>query len=122
MKDQLRGVEPKSDLSPWLPATELEKLSAQKNVAAYLIHAQGKRLTEAARRGWLTDVRLDTIDRTLTELIALQGGCERIKKNCSPAHTATSPARFGYRFQTSNELENGERDFGGRTALTPAVG
>jgi ion channel-forming bestrophin family protein len=91
LKDQLRGQKPLEELAPYLSADELKQLENQKNVAAALVHTNGVRLVEAAGRGWLSDVRLDTIDRTLTEFSNLQGGCERLK---------STPLPVGYRFFT----------------------
>jgi ion channel-forming bestrophin family protein len=84
LKQQLRGDNPLAELAPFLSAEELEALGRQKNVAAWLLHRNGQALAEAARRSWLSDIRLEMFDRTLTELISLQGGCERIKSTPIP--------------------------------------
>ena len=84
LKQQLRGLDVHEVIAPFLSAEEKEAAKAQKNIPAWLLHLQGKDVTEAARRGWLTDFRLDMIDRGLTELINLQGGCERIKSTPIP--------------------------------------
>jgi ion channel-forming bestrophin family protein len=48
------------------------------------VHTTGARLARAANEGLLTEERLRTVDQTLTELTALQGGCERIKSTPIP--------------------------------------
>lgn len=94
VKQQLRALEVLEALKPFLAADELAQAGAQKNVAAWLIHRQGQELAEAARRGWLTDYRWEMIDRTLTELISLQGGCERIKSTPIPTAYRVFTHRF----------------------------
>ena len=84
LKQQLRGQDPLAELAPLLSAQELESLGKQKNIAAWLLHRNGHALAEAARRSWLSDNRLEMLDRTLSELISLQGGCERIKSTPIP--------------------------------------
>lgn len=84
LKQQLRGLDVFAEIAPYLSAEEQAAAPAQKNVAAWLIHLQGKELAEASRRGWISEFRLEMVDRSLTELIAMQGGCERIKSTPVP--------------------------------------
>ncbi|MEW5739470.1 MAG: bestrophin family ion channel [Myxococcota bacterium] len=94
VKQQLRAADPLEELKGLLPADELEGLKAQKNVAAWLIHTNGVEVAGLAAKGWLSDYRLEILDRSLTELISLQGGCERIKSTPIP----TAYRIFTYRF------------------------
>jgi ion channel-forming bestrophin family protein len=94
LKQQLRGLDVLVELGPFLSREELAAASTQKNVAAWLIHLQGVDLAEAARRGWVTDLRLQQLDQSLTELINMQGGCERIKS--TPIPTAYRVFTLGF--------------------------
>ncbi|MFT3708075.1 MAG: bestrophin family ion channel [Archangium sp.] len=93
LRQALRG-EPVGDLSAYLEADELKALSGQKNAAAFLLQRNGEDLAAAARRGWLTEFQLEMIDRSLTELTALQGGCERIKSTPIPTAYRVFTHRF----------------------------
>lgn len=94
LKQQLRGADPLEELATYLPAAELDALKAQKNVAAWLVHENGVEVTRWAAKGWLSDHRLELFDRTLTELISLQGGCERIKSTPIPTAYRVFTHRF----------------------------
>lgn len=59
-------------------------LVARSNLTFALVAAQHRALTAAADRGELDKLRLQSFDVTLAELLAVQGGCERIKKTPMP--------------------------------------
>ena len=84
LKQQLRGADVLTAVAPFLSEEERAAAPAQKNLAAWLSHLAGVDLAEAARRGWLTEFRLEMIDRTVTELLSMEGGCERIKSTPIP--------------------------------------
>lgn len=94
LKQQLRGGEVVSALAPYLSAEEQAAAPAQKNVAAWLVHLMGVELAEASRRGWITEFRLEMVDRTLSELLSMQGGCERIKSTPIPTAYRVFTHRF----------------------------
>lgn len=80
LRAQLRGQDPLAEVKPFLDATEVEGLAVQKNVAAALLQANGARIADARAKGLITsDELLAAIDRSLVELVNMQGGCERIK-------------------------------------------
>lgn len=87
----LRDQDPRKELGPFLDAEEHAGLSAWRNVASGLLFKNGARIAEAAERGWLSEERLARFDVSLTEIAALQGACERIKK---------TPIPLAYRFFT----------------------
>jgi putative membrane protein len=91
---QVLRNEPVSGLEKLLEQADLEALGAQKNVPAWLLQRNGEDLAAAARRGWLTEFQLEMIDRSLTELTALQGGCERIKSTPIPTAYRVFTHRF----------------------------
>ncbi|MDP1824643.1 MAG: bestrophin family protein [Archangium sp.] len=94
LKQQLRGLDVLPAIAPYLSETERAAAPAQKNVAAWLSHLQGVELAEASRRGWITEFRLEMIDRSLTELLSMQGGCERIKSTPIPTAYRVFTHRF----------------------------
>jgi putative membrane protein len=94
LKQQLRGADPLEELAAFLPDAEREALKAQKNVGAWLVHENGVEVARWAAKGWLSDHRLELFDRTLTELISLQGGCERIKSTPIPTAYRVFTHRF----------------------------
>lgn len=79
LRCQLRGQDPLGELDGLITAEEKASLADQKNVPFALLQINGKALAEAANKGIIDERRLESIDRTLSELVALQGGCERIK-------------------------------------------
>lgn len=86
---QLRGHDAAAAAAPFLAEPEVERLRGQKNVAAALIHEQGVAIARLAPD--TSEERLARLDASLTELIGLQGGCERI---------ASMPLPLAYRFFT----------------------
>jgi ion channel-forming bestrophin family protein len=94
LKQQLRGLDVATEVAPFLSLEEQQQLPAQKNVAAWLVHLAGVDLAYAAKRGWLTEFRLEMLDRSLTELISFQGGCERIKSTPIPTAYRVFTHRF----------------------------
>jgi putative membrane protein len=86
---QLRGQDGAAAAAPFLDDRETERLRGQKNVAAALIHEQGVAIARLAPA--TSEERLARLDVSLTELIGLQGGCERI---------AATPLPLAYRFFT----------------------
>jgi len=85
----LRGDAIDGEQAALLGPDELASLARLENIPVGLLLAQGRGLAAAAARGWLSDYRHLAIDATLSELTALQGGCERIKR---------TPIPLAYRF------------------------
>lgn len=56
-----------------------EDLQGSTNLTHALLHRQMAALTELARRGELNELRLQSFDHTVLDLLNIQGGCERIK-------------------------------------------
>jgi len=63
---------------------ELTALAPERNIPAALLHDMGLRVQRAWLRGWLHAVHVPALDASLTELTAIQGGCERIKSTPLP--------------------------------------
>jgi putative membrane protein len=54
------------------------------NLPLALLHSQSPRIRRAVELGALDAFQLQSIDATVTELLGIQGGCERIKKTPIP--------------------------------------
>jgi putative membrane protein len=91
LRAQLREEPALDAVRAYLSPEDQAALAGQRNVASALVHLQGRHVADLAREGRLSDERLVAIDRTLTELHALQGMCERIK---------STPLPTAYRFFT----------------------
>ncbi|MBC8104018.1 MAG: hypothetical protein H7Z41_15705 [Cytophagales bacterium] len=84
LRHHLRGEDPFLELIVLLPADEIAHLQRVQNIPAALLMLIGKQLAGARRRGWLDSVLIVALDETLTELAAIQGGCERIRNTPLP--------------------------------------
>jgi ion channel-forming bestrophin family protein len=74
----------REELRPYLPEAEWQALGPERNIPVALVHSLGLKLQQAARRGWVHPFHLAALDASLTELTAIQGGCERIKSTPLP--------------------------------------
>jgi putative membrane protein len=72
------------DVARWLTEEELRALPSWTNATHALLHAQALAITALADQGRLSEHRLQSLDRTLDELLDVQGGCERIKRTPIP--------------------------------------
>lgn len=91
LRAALRGDDVADAMPALLEDAELVALKTAPNQPVALAQTQARELAAAAARGWLSEHRHLALDQTLTDLTALQGGCERIKK---------TPIPLAYRFFT----------------------
>jgi putative membrane protein len=61
-----------------------ERYRGQSNITHALLHQQAVELVAEVEAGHLAELRMQMIDRSLEEMLAVQGGCERIKKTPMP--------------------------------------
>jgi putative membrane protein len=80
----LRKQDPWEDLSRVLDVSTVSALRVQKNVPAALLQRMGETTAELARRGFLSDLQIQRLDSTFTDLSNIHGGCERIKNTPLP--------------------------------------
>jgi putative membrane protein len=71
-----------------------DDLLTQINVPAAILHRMGQRVSDATDDGLLTEWRLDALNRTLTEITNVQGGCERIRNTPFPRQYDYYPGLF----------------------------
>ena len=90
----LRNQQPWADIERFVDADIVTALKGQHNVPAALLHRMGQDAAQAAHNGLISEWRLQSIDATLTELTAIQGGCERIKNTPMPRQYDQYPELF----------------------------
>ncbi len=83
-EDLLQPANTYDDVADFLEPAEYEATIDKKNPPNYLLLLQGTSLSEAKRRGWLTDYQFVQMSKTLTEFNNHQGRAERIKNTPLP--------------------------------------
>lgn len=71
-------------LAPLLPQSELAALAVQRNVPCAIANSIGTRIAEARKLGVLRDFDVQLFENLLTDMIDVQGGCERIRSTPIP--------------------------------------
>jgi len=84
LRHHLRNSSPYEDLDGFIPEAQFPRLQQEKNVPIAILLDIGVRLKTAWRDGWVSDYHLATIERTLSTITDVQGGCERIKNTPIP--------------------------------------
>ena len=84
LRHHLRGSDPFNELSNYLPDEEIELLRAEKNVPNAILLDIARRIADAAGNQWISDYHQGVIERTLTDISNVQGGCERIRNTPIP--------------------------------------
>ena len=84
LRCHLRNQNPYPELRKYLDTDTLKSLRSHSNVPAALLLHMGQLLRDAHALGWLDSYRWAAMDRTLTDLTDIQGGCERIKNTPLP--------------------------------------
>ncbi len=80
----LRDEDPDVELLRLLPTADVEALHGESNRPIAMLQILGDRFREAWRRGWVHDQHLPVLEKSLTDLCDIQGGCERIKATPIP--------------------------------------
>lgn len=88
LKHQLRSTDSAADLALHLDATLLAEASASRFPPQIIMLAMARSLAEAQRRGDMSDIQLQSIDKSLNVLADTSGACERI---------ASTPIPYTYR-------------------------
>ncbi len=83
----LRGEKNYEELEGMIDEAEREKLKTETNPPNALAQRTGDILHKAWREGKINDFHLPVLEGSLTEMLNVQGGCERIK---------ATPVPFGY--------------------------
>lgn len=80
----LRDIESNADLSSLLPSEEVAQLHREQNRPNAVAHRIGERFSELYKAGAVHALHLASLDRSLCQLLDIQGGCERIKSTPIP--------------------------------------
>lgn len=88
LKHQLRNTDSAADLALRLDAALLAEASASRFPPQIIMLAMARSLAEAQRRGDMSDIQLQSIDKSLNVLADTSGACERI---------ASTPIPYTYR-------------------------
>ena len=80
----LREEDPFPEIERFLSPEELVPIRRHRNVPLAILQLLGERLKCAWRKGWLHDLHYPVLEASLTEMTAIQGGCERIKSTPIP--------------------------------------
>jgi putative membrane protein len=67
-----------------LPEAVRARLASERNLPYAILQDQAAHLADLAAQGALDELRLQSIDRTVANLLDVQGGCERIKNTPMP--------------------------------------
>lgn len=87
LRCMLRGQKPLEDeqvLERLKGTDEVSGLDSESNLTHALLARQLDDIVQLNKRGELGDLKLQSMDQTLRELINIQGGCERIQKTPMP--------------------------------------
>jgi ion channel-forming bestrophin family protein len=84
LRCQLWRHDPFPEIQPFVSAEELERLKSERNVPNAILQGLAERIQEAWKRGWIHDLHVGMIHKTLGDITDAQGGCERIKNTPIP--------------------------------------
>ncbi|HUG93881.1 MAG TPA: bestrophin family ion channel [Planctomycetaceae bacterium] len=84
LRHHLRDTDPLAELDALLPPAETAELAGQRNIPLAVLQSLGRQVQAAWRRGWIREYHVPVFEASLTELTAIQGGCERIKNTPLP--------------------------------------
>src|SRR4051812_43175294 len=90
----LRKQEPWEELSRVLDTPTISALRRDMNAPAAILQKMGENTAELGRRGFVSDLQLQRLDSTFTDLSNIQGGCERIKNTPLPRQYDFYPELF----------------------------
>ena len=80
----LRGQTTWEELGMFVLAAERQSLAEERNKPMAILHMMGQRHRTALDRAWVDVFHLPILEATLTELMTIQGACERIKNTPVP--------------------------------------
>lgn len=84
LRHLLRDSDPFEDIGRVLSTGDADSLRDQKNIPVAILQDIGLRLRTAYHDGWISAYHLPVLERTLTGITDIQGGCERIKNTPIP--------------------------------------
>lgn len=94
LRSHLRHTNPLAEAEELIEPEVLSAIKHIDNAPLAIAQLMGEKLREAYDRNWLTDFRLMALDNNLTDLMNIQGGCERIKNTPLPRQYDFFPRFF----------------------------
>lgn len=85
----LRDQDKLEELEAFLPEDDVIALRRELNRPTAILQRMGDRLREAWDKGWIHSMHLPVLEKSLTSLTDIQGGCERIKSTPIPMSYTT---------------------------------
>lgn len=80
----LRDEDPIERIGDLLSEADLDKLRREENVPYGVIQLLGEQLAFARARGWIHPMHVPIVEQSMSTIIDVQGGCERIKSTPIP--------------------------------------
>ena len=96
LRQHLRRQQNCDELSSLLPDGEVQHYRGVSNLPASIAQRQGERLRDAFECGYIESFRHMQLDSTMSRILDLQGGCERIKGTPLPRQYDYFPQVFLY--------------------------
>jgi putative membrane protein len=84
VRHHLRDTDPTAELVEYLSPASMARLRGQKNVPMTIAQLMAEHVHELWQRQLLHPLHVPVIDASITELLNIQGGCERIKNTPFP--------------------------------------
>lgn len=78
-RHHLRDTDPTHDLGNYLQHDQRSSVLRHKNVPLAILQTMGERIHRAWQSGYVDTFHVPVLEESLTEMTAIQGGCERIK-------------------------------------------
>ena len=94
LRCQLRRQPHDGEVLRFLSKREAEPALARANAANGLVDGTGRRIADAARRGWIDTVQQAEMERLLVDITNAQGGMERLKNTPLPYQYRFFPTLF----------------------------
>lgn len=94
LRQQLRGLEPMSDVTRLLSPLDLEGVRLGPNVALAIQLRIAELLRQARNQQWIDSIEWQAMDRNIDDLADAQGGAERIKNTPLPKQYDYFPTLF----------------------------
>lgn len=94
LRCHLRETEALAEIENLIAPEDARDFKNFNNIPLAVAQRTGEMLRDALDRGWLTDFQFVALDNNLTDLMNIQGGCERIKNTPLPRQYDFFPRIF----------------------------
>lgn len=84
LRHRLRDTEPWEEIEHYLEESQVARLRGHENIPVAISDQLASKLAEAQRQGLVSEYHLPMLMSNVTEMLNVQGGCERIKATPIP--------------------------------------